>query len=286
LSAGPPVPAPTVPPPEAARASRAGERDFRGLFERKLEEVTGTALQTKESKTALAKLVTVSKRVFDVNSPMLYRQAYLATLAFVVDHESSDVTCAIVDDLEFATSRSSPIYNVMRGLCFFVISFVGLLVLLWIAFVLTHQEGLLFWMLQYQMAACVAGLFGVLGSIVSILLRLADFAAARRQSREFLWLTGFCLPFVGLVFALVTSAIFSSHVITIGAGTDDGDHGFPFYVVIGFLSGFSERFTRGLLAAAEGGLAPTHAPPEDAAHDLPRRVPASKRLRFHLRRSR
>ncbi len=276
-------------PPTAPRTSRVAERDFKGLFERKLEEITGTELQTKESKAALARLVTVSKRIFDAESPMLYRQAYLATLAFVVDHERSDVTSAIVDDLEFASSRSSPIYIVMRGLCIFILTFTGLLAALSASLYFGRGIDLLFWIVDYQMAAVVAGLFGVLGSIVSILLRLSDFADAKRQSRDFLWTTGFCLPFVGLVFAVVTSALFSSHIINIGmngAPSDATDPGFPFYIVIGFLSGFSERFTKGLLGAAESGLAPTHGASQNTFRDGSGRSPASQRPRLHVRRSR
>lgn len=285
--ADPPIPmgsgalaiAPTALPPTAPRTSRVAERDFRGLFERKLEEITGIALQTKESKAALAKLVTVSKRVFEAESPILYRQAYLATLAFTVDHERSDVTSAIVDDLEFASSRDSPIYTVMRGLCIFIVTFTVLLILLSAAFLFAGRKDLLFWVFQYQMAAAVAGLFGVLGSIVSILLRLPDFANAKRQSRDFLWATGFCLPFVGLVFALVTSALFSSHMINIEmiGASDATDPGFTFYIVIGFLSGFSERFTKRLLGAAESGLAPTHGAPENTVRDQPSRSPIAQR---------
>jgi hypothetical protein len=248
------------------------ERDWRALFERKLEEIAGTALQTKESKAALAKLVNVSKRLSDVESPILYRQAYLAVLAFGADHEKSEVASAIVDDMELASSRNGPIYIVMRGLMVFTSLFVVVPALVSIALILIGSD--MFWyVIQYQQAAAVAGFFGVLGSIVSILLRLSDFAETRRKSREFLWSTGFSLPFVGLVFALVTSALFSSHMINIGMSgtlTETADYGFSFYIVIGFLSGFSERFTRGLLGAAENTLTQTRAAREGTIPDLPR----------------
>lgn len=104
----------------------------------------------------------------------------------------------------------------------------------------------------------VSAVFGMLGSIVSILLRLSEFELATRRSRQFLLMTGFMLPFVGAIFASVTCALFASGIINFnfangGQGTVGINNPY-FYVVVGFLSGFSERFTRGLLGKAESSL--------------------------------
>ena len=268
----PPTVVSTGLPPKPSEIELAAERNWKVMFERKLEEIAGTALQTKESKAALAKLVNVSKRLSDAESPILYRQAYLAALAFGADHEKSEVASAIVDDMEFVSSRNGPIYIVMRGLMLFLFLFVVVPALVSVALVLIGSD--MFWyVIQYQQAAAVAGLFGVLGSIVSILLRLSDFAETKRKSRDFLFSTGFALPFVGLVFAWVTSALFSSHMINVGMSgtlTETADYGFSFYIVIGFLSGFSERFTKGLLGATENTLTPTRPAREGTMRDLSR----------------
>src|SRR5215475_7145807 len=93
----------------------------------------------------------------------------------------------------------------------------------------------------------------MLGAAVSVLLRLSEFEKATRRSRHFLRMTGMMLPFVGAVFASVTCAVFQSGIVNVGAAV--GNNSLPyFFIVIGFLSGFSERFTRGLLGAAESSL--------------------------------
>jgi len=98
----------------------------------------------------------------------------------------------------------------------------------------------------------LAALFGILGSIVSLILRLSEFERSSKRSRQFLRMTGMLLPIVGGVFAIVSCAMYRSHVISfLSPATIDKDTGMYFYIVIGFLSGFSERFTRSLLVSLE-----------------------------------
>jgi len=59
----------------------------------------------------------------------------------------------------------------------------------------------------------VAAIFGILGSVVSILLRLSEFEGATRRSRQFLGMTGAMLPLVGGIFACVTCALVASGII-------------------------------------------------------------------------
>src|SRR5262249_54532703 len=76
-------------------------------------------------------------------------------------------------------------------------------------------------------------------------------------SRQFLRLTGLSLPIIGGVFAAVTASLFASKIInfSIQAPADNAAFNTELFIVIGFLSGFSERFTRGLLTAAENTFA-------------------------------
>jgi hypothetical protein len=76
----------------------------------------------------------------------------------------------------------------------------------------------------------------------------------QKRSKEFMELTGATLPLVGGISAAVVGAIFSANVINLNAGTVvEGVHGLNpwLYLVIGFLAGFSERFTRSVLSVAE-----------------------------------
>jgi hypothetical protein len=95
----------------------------------------------------------------------------------------------------------------------------------------------------------LAVLFGCLGSVVSLLLRLGEFESTKGRSKAFLVLYGSTLPIVGGIFAAVLGALLDAEIINIGKST-------YIYVVVGFLSGFSERFTRNLLTMAEDRLSP------------------------------
>jgi len=64
----------------------------------------------------------------------------------------------------------------------------------------------------------VAALFGCLGAVVSLLMRLAEFDKTRGKSKEFLILSGGTQPLVGGIFAAVVASIIVSEVVTV-AGT-------------------------------------------------------------------
>ena len=97
----------------------------------------------------------------------------------------------------------------------------------------------------------VAALFGCLGSVVSLLMRLTEFETTRGRSREFLFLSGATLPIVGGIFAAVIAALLASKIINFGPAPGADGLSIWLFIVIGFLSGFSERFTRNLLSMAE-----------------------------------
>jgi hypothetical protein len=180
----------------------------------------------------------------------------------------------IIDDIDFSTSKNSPIYSVMRGLAKSVgYQFVLLVVLLvassipsiYIAATNPAETSVVLedaWANSLTLLGhpfVIAIIFGVFGSVVSILLRLSEFEGATRKSRQFLMMTGAMLPLVGAIFGAVTCALFASGIINFqfaNAGAPvNGIEGPYFWVVVGFLSGFSERFTRGLLGKAESAVA-------------------------------
>lgn len=222
---------------------------------------------------ALARLIMLSRKLSDVGANYaLYRQAYYAAVMLRATPDNGQAVIDVIDDVEFTTSRNSPLYFVMKGLGVALIYELLLGALLLGVFALPNVVSSL---LAYESSAgeittdavymyfelwtsplVISVVFGILGSVVSILLRLQEFESAGRKSRQFLTMTGAFLPLVGGIFAAVTFALFGSGLINFQFANATGDGTLEiaspyFYMVVGFLSGFSERFTRGLLGKAE-----------------------------------
>jgi hypothetical protein len=101
----------------------------------------------------------------------------------------------------------------------------------------------------------VAFLFGCVGSVVSFLGRLSEFDSKQVRSQRFILTYCLTLPIIGGGFALVLAAALDSKIITI----------FPLsgqlFIVIGFLAGFSERFTKNFLDLFSKIVPPAPPPP-------------------------
>jgi len=133
----------------------------------------------------------------------------------------------------------------------------------------------------------LAAVFGCLGGVVSLLMRLSEFETTKGRSRQFLVLSGTTLPIVGGIFAAVIASLLASKIINFGTSGAEGLNTWLF-IVIGFLAGFSERFTRNLLSIAEnqfsrssdksdrkrpkaGARLPNSVPPKDISRAMGRR---------------
>jgi hypothetical protein len=211
----------------------------------------------------IARLINITAKIDRAeNAEVLYQQAEIA-VSLLKNHANSCNTAALVlDDIDFSTSRNSPVYLVVRGLAWSVLFlFVGFVVVLGILSLLWSLSSGQTWAVTVagpifsfiSTPIIISAVFGVQGAIVSILMRLSDFEHDSRRSRPLLKMTGIMLPLVGAIFACVTCALFASGLINFGFATGELrpiDNAY-FYVVLGFLSGFSERFTRGLLGSAE-----------------------------------
>jgi hypothetical protein len=103
------------------------------------------------------------------------------------------------------------------------------------------------------MKVLVGTFFGCCGSVVSLLLRLPDFESLKGKSRTFLRTLGGTQPIIGGLFAFVLGALISAKIINLSVG-GSSDLSPWLFVVLGFLAGFSERFTRNLLHVAESHL--------------------------------
>jgi hypothetical protein len=169
----------------------------------------------------------------------------------------------IYDDLIFATLPTAALTYVMRGAWRFLRYFIGIAIVILSIYIAPSISDVSTSIPILAVVrdsfhgevgkVIVAAFFGCLGGVVSLLSRLAEFEAMRGRSRKFLTLTGVTLPVVGGVFAAVIGAIFAADIVNITANTEAGWNHWLF-VVLGFLSGFSERFTRNILGAAEERL--------------------------------
>lgn len=237
-------------------------------FQRNLEELLSAAGGIADSKQSakrsdqIGRLIVLARRMQnDGASAGTYYAAYLAVRALGSPSFGGDAAERIINDLEFRTSSSSPIYLVLNGLTRAVMLLFALFIIVFVLFIVAiytnseiAPEAVRFLIDLGQHPLIISIVFGILGSVVSILLRISEFEGSTR-SKQFLITTGAILPIVGAIFASVACALFSSKLITFSIG----DASLPtdnkyFYVVLGFLSGFSERFMRGLLGRVEDGF--------------------------------
>ena len=174
----------------------------------------------------------------------------------------------VLSEIEFQTSAPAALSYVMRGVGYFLRSIALLLILLvYLPFVfsgLRHSGNVdsshLYLLLDFLDSTAghvlIGTVFGMLGSVVSLLLRLGEFEKTKGRSQMFLTLTGATLPVVGGMFGAFITALLSSKLINVNLGTVSGDGALNVWLclVIGFLSGFSERFSRGFIQIAEDRL--------------------------------
>lgn len=97
----------------------------------------------------------------------------------------------------------------------------------------------------------LVALAGVVGSIVSLLTRVPEFAEERQASRFVLEAIGFCKPLIGTAFALFSYALLIAGIIPLepGFGTTPSA-----IAVLGFVAAFSERFIPDMIFRTEGQL--------------------------------
>jgi hypothetical protein len=101
-------------------------------------------------------------------------------------------------------------------------------------------------------ATFAAAMFGGLGSVVSLLLRIGSFEAVRGRSPLYLFLFGLVQPIIGLIIGGVVGAALAAHLINVSfqQTAQDAPVNVYFVAVVGFLCGFSERVAKTALATA------------------------------------
>jgi hypothetical protein len=199
--------------------------------------------------------------------------ALLGALALQADRVK--VAAHIYEEVNFGTSNVTALAYVMEG----AVGFASLMVLLFIFSCLMlmvadatvfHEADLSYLftakLFTSKLAKVIVGsLFGYWGGVASLFTQLPNFESLKGKSRIFLRVSGAAAPLVGAIFAFVLGAIISARIINISVG-GSSDLSIWLFVVLGFLAGFSERFTRNLLHVAEthfgGAAGPTPQDPQ------------------------
>ncbi|MDE0284629.1 MAG: hypothetical protein OXN26_08795 [Gammaproteobacteria bacterium] len=89
---------------------------------------------------------------------------------------------------------------------------------------------------------------GGLGSVISITVRIQDFSNMEKTDRFVLIAIGFFKPVIGTGFALFVFALIRSGMLPLAFEADTEVY---FFFAIAFLTGFSERFARGIADGTE-----------------------------------
>ncbi len=113
---------------------------------------------------------------------------------------------------------------------------------------------------------------GGVGAVISVLMRMSgrgEFAIDHELSRWEVTLVGSYRPLIGSVSGIVVYFLFQTPLVPI----EQSALGLPLYVVLAFLAGFSERWTRMVLS----GALRTVAGRDEAAAAEPERAPEEER---------
>lgn len=144
---------------------------------------------------------------------------------------------------------SSPSNTVIFGLCCSLFFITIPLILYFILYFITHTQKLLIFEEIFQVnlkLALEVIIAGALGSIVSIMVRIQEFNLIKDVDKSIFFFTGFFKPAIGASFALFVYALFKANLISLSI-----DSGLYFFMVLSFISGFSERFAKDIATTTE-----------------------------------
>lgn len=183
--------------------------------------------------------------------PVLNRpenQAFIISALVGIRHFKAKrigIAAEIVRKIRFHVVPGEAFTYVMWGLLYFVF---GLLLLAHLTLALVHtysSGGVDGSIVNVFLSFC----FGLLGSVVSLLTRIPEFEQIGTRSQAYFTYTGATSPIVGGIVAVVIAALVQSKLISIAA-LNIADN-YWIFIVLGFLSGFSERFSGNLLRIAQ-----------------------------------
>ena len=167
----------------------------------------------------------------------------------------------IFDDIRDHIIRPSPLFYLMRGLLGFavlvtLVTSLSFLIYMLVALEASRegQESVLI-SSAFAKIALSSG-FGSLGAFVSIMQRLDHFVGLVDRPREYLRTTGFALPLIGGVLGALAAMVLLSNLLNVSIAGSSGsqDASFLVFAIVGFLAGYSERFSQSLVRLAEERL--------------------------------
>jgi len=151
-----------------------------------------------------------------------------------------------------SVTNGSPSVTVAFGVFFSLFTFVSLLSLMAVFAPIDLQR---IFSVGPDLIACGATA-AFAGAMVSVLIRLDQFEARRGVDPKLLFLNAVFKPYIGSIISLFVVAVQGLGIISIpGVNLDVGSTGSKvafWLIVVGFLSGFSERFASDLIGGAEG----------------------------------
>jgi len=89
------------------------------------------------------------------------------------------------------------------------------------------------------------------GGVVSVLSRFREFSKLRDFDPIFVFSNGLLKPYVGVLFAMFVYAFLASEFVPAVKVPDDGANAANLWWAVGFLAGFSERFTKDIISRSE-----------------------------------
>jgi DNA-binding XRE family transcriptional regulator len=210
-----------------------------------------------EIEEPLGKVIGTLSEIEKSNSFLLLQKAEMAVICLTKPKPNLQLANDIIKDLENRLSMNinaftflfdyfarlnSPLSIVLFGLM--VTTVFGHIILI-LGFNYFHN---MISSLQLEIdLVLITVLSGGWGSVISIATRLSNFESKFYDINDhrILFLTGFFKPIIGVIFAIFVSAVIMSGFLPIAVPETNQKY---FFAVIGFISGFSERFAKDIIS--------------------------------------
>ncbi|MFZ2727847.1 MAG: hypothetical protein WAX77_16465 [Methylococcaceae bacterium] len=168
------------------------------------------------------------------------------TLAKDINKNLKSRLNARTEILSILYRSNSPVSRVILGL----LSLFWIIVLLiCLSAIFLHSKNVIFGMPTELLA--LISFCGMLGGIVSIMVRLQQFTQIKNVDNLTLFLTGFFKPIVGAVFALFLFVALKSEIIPIKINIGKELY---FFATLSFIAGFSERAVKDVMSRVEATI--------------------------------
>lgn len=217
----------------------------------------------KDRNRTAAKLASILPALRRNGDPQVIANARTAAEHLKADAPNLGLAADIIEELTFkqANNRMPASLYLMIGSALYTCVALGAIYAISISFLPTAPSRYEAWEKVFTATnvppwmVLVIALAGGLGAVASIGTRFGEFNASRGQDQWDLLLHGLTRPFIGVILSgFVIVALLAKMIpLEIAQGT----HKLYFLFAIAFVTGFSERFFRDMLARVEGGRTQT-----------------------------